>query len=220
LGIGLTIVRQIVELHGGAVSAESPGEGKGATFNVLLPMHDEHGAANPTVAQALARSVMVDTESVAAHAHAHANANPNANGHPAHPSLLGVRVLAVDDAADTLEFVAEVLRKAHATVTTATSVSDALAAFERTSPQIVISDIAMPERDGYDLLHALRERSNGTEVPVIAMTAYARDEDRQRALSAGFRAHLSKPIEPAAIINAVAQAVDGVMRTQASAATE
>jgi CheY-like chemotaxis protein len=117
----------------------------------------------------------------------------------------------VDDAADTLEFICEVLRIAKVDVTAAGSVDEALKLFDEARPQIVISDIAMPERDGFDLLHAVRDLGparNG-DVPMIALTAYARDEDRQRALMAGFQQHLTKPIEPAAIVAAVTQVAGG-----------
>src|SRR4029079_19682700 len=136
--------------------------------NVLLPIHNEEpvvAADDPSVAQSLARSIMVDTE-------AGQQASAKHNGTPL-PSLSGLRVLVVDDAADTLEFISEVLRKANVAITSATSVTDALDAFERARPQVVISDIAMPERDGYDFLQAVRELGpgRGGDVPVIALTA-------------------------------------------------
>jgi CheY-like chemotaxis protein len=114
----------------------------------------------------------------------------------------------VDDAPDALLFIAETLRRSGATVDPAGSVEEALAMFRQNRPDVVISDIAMPDRDGYDMIRAVRELppSLGGQVPAVALTAYAREEDRLRSLSAGFQVHLAKPVEPTAIVSAVAYA--------------
>jgi signal transduction histidine kinase/DNA-binding response OmpR family regulator len=185
LGIGLTIVRHIVELHGGTVHADSAGEGHGSTFTVHLP---------PGTAVAIA-----------------GNGSTNSHGDEVPirrdaVSLAGIHVLMIDDEADAREVIAETLKRAHARVTMAGSVKEALEAFMRETPDIVVSDIAMPERDGYDLIRTLRELPplQGGDVPAIALTAYAREEDRLAALSAGFQIHLPKPVEPAELISSVA----------------
>ncbi len=159
LGIGLTIVRHIVELHGGTVHADSAGEGHGSTFTVHLP---------PGTAVAIA-----------------GNGSTNSHGDEVPirrdaVSLAGIHVLMIDDEADAREVIAETLKRAHARVTMAGSVKEALEAFMRETPDIVVSDIAMPERDGYDLIRTLRELPplQGGDVPAIALTAYAREEDR------------------------------------------
>jgi CheY-like chemotaxis protein len=117
-------------------------------------------------------------------------------------------VLVVDDAPDALYFIVETLRRAGATVDSATSADEGLTLFRQHRPDVLISDIAMPDRDGYDLLRAIRELppSLDGQVPAVALTAYAREEDRLRSLSAGFQVHLAKPVEPAAIVSAVVYA--------------
>ncbi|HEV2296228.1 MAG TPA: response regulator [Tepidisphaeraceae bacterium] len=187
LGIGLTIVRHIVELHGGTVAADSAGEGRGATFSVLLPI-------------AAARS-----EPPAPKRPPHAQAA--AGGKPGETTdLTGVDVLVVDDEPDAAEVLARVLTRAGATVVTSGSTDEALEQFHRARPHVLVSDIAMSVRDGYDLIRSIRElpADQGGEIPAIAVTAYAREEDRIRALNAGFQIHLAKPVEPAALTAAIA----------------
>jgi signal transduction histidine kinase/DNA-binding response OmpR family regulator len=186
LGIGLTIVRHIVELHGGTVHADSAGEGHGSTFTVHLPPAPITATGNGSAG----------------------NGEP-ANLHrrsDAPPSLAGVHVLMIDDEADAREVISETLKRSHARVTTAGSVKEGLEAFMRETPDVVLSDIAMPDRDGYDLIRTLRELPplQGGDVPAIALTAYAREEDRLAALSAGFQIHLAKPVEPGELISSVA----------------
>jgi len=124
---------------------------------------------------------------------------------PVH-DLSKVQVLLVDDEADSREVFREVLRGSGATVVTASSMHEALSHLNGWSPDVVISDIAMPDGDGYDLIRAIRAREgNGRSTPAIAVTAYGRDEDRRRALTAGFQKHLTKPIEPSLLLHMVSE---------------
>jgi signal transduction histidine kinase len=182
LGLGLAIVRHLVELHGGTVTAESAGENAGATFRVSLPI----------------RPARVDTG--AAHAPA-PGARPRGDGAP----LDGLRVLVVDDEADARELFASILESSGATVLTAPSAEDAMDLLRSGPVDVLVSDIEMPDEDGYSLLErANAERNGALPLAAIAVTAYARTSDRRRALEAGFRAHLAKPIEPSELVAAVA----------------
>jgi CheY-like chemotaxis protein len=175
LGIGLAIVRHIVELHGGTVSAQSRGEGHGSVFTVTLPI--TAGAQLP----------------------AETSEPQNGNGAPArNGDLAGIRVLVVDDAPDALEVLAVILQRAHAQVRTAPSAAEARRLFNELQPDVLISDIAMPDEDGFALVDWLRKLppDRGARTPAVALTAYAREEDRLKAIAAGFNAHLSKPVEP------------------------
>jgi CheY-like chemotaxis protein len=174
LGMGLAIVRHLVELHGGTVRAESPGPGRGATFIVGLP-------------QVLARAVDSD-------------GRPD----PAPLVLGGIRVLAVDDEADTRELIATVLRQAGADVLVAASVDEALRALATARPDIVLCDIAMPGRDGYDLLREAKRRPGLLgNTPFVALTAHVQDHERRRSLAEGFSVHVSKPVDPALLVEVV-----------------
>jgi CheY-like chemotaxis protein len=187
LGIGLAIARHLVELHGGFISAESPGEGRGATFSVSLPAF----AVGVESAQ-VARPAPAETAVEAAHAFA---------------NLAGLKVLVVEDEPDGRELLCETLRTAGAEVADAISVADALERVERFHPDVLVSDLGMPGEDGYSLLMRLRERSpeRGGAIPALAVSAYAREEDRIRASAAGFQGHLAKPFEPAALVSMVAR---------------
>jgi signal transduction histidine kinase/DNA-binding response OmpR family regulator len=195
LGLGLTIVRHIVDQHGGRVVAESEGTGRGATLIVELPV------ARPTT-PAIAPAVPDLGRSASAN-------GVGAAGERA--SLRDVRVLLVDDEADAREMIGETLRRAGATVRGAGSVSDAMETLggKGFRPDLILSDIAMPGEDGYVLIGRLRRRpaGEGGDLPAVALTAYARDEDRARALAAGFDAHLAKPIDPPALVACIAQLV-------------
>jgi len=184
LGLGLAIVRNIIELHGGRVHASSGGEGQGATFTVELPVSLLH----PTTAPARVHPRTGD-----------------AVPFEAAPSLRGVRVLVVDDEPDTLETIETVLTQCGADVRTAHSTASALDEVGRWRPDLVVSDIGMPGDDGYALIARLRALGpgNGGNVPAIALTAYARVEDRLRVLAAGFQMHVPKPIEPAELVAVV-----------------
>jgi PAS domain S-box-containing protein len=182
LGLGLAIVRHLVELHGGIVSAESAGEGKGATFIVMLPLlkqeHDRDGnVRDPAI------SLLPDSAS----------------------QLQDVRVLAVDDEADMRDYITFVLEQTGADVTVANSAQAAIALLSQDQPDIIISDIGMPHLDGYMLLKQIRSLSSaqGGSVPAIALTAYAAEYDQQKALAAGFQLHLPKPVEPDQLIKAI-----------------
>ncbi len=177
LGLGLAIVRHLVQLHGGTVAALSDGEGRGATFRVWLPAND--GTA------------------------ANAVAEPARSGAT---SLGGVRVVVVDDEPDARALVAMLLGRAGATVTAVGSTADALAAIPKVRPAVLVSDIAMPGGDGYSLIAAVRQLppDAGGLTPAVALTAFARPEDRDRATAAGFDAHLSKPLDATELLSLVA----------------
>ncbi len=186
LGLGLSIVRQLVELHGGTVSAESAGEDQGSSFIVQLP-------------------IMVTRRELAEPERRH----PTAGGNipfDCPPSLVGLRLLIVDDERDTRDLLRAVLEQCGSKVTTAASAAEALEAFQQSRPDVLISDIGMPVEDGYLLIGKVRalEAGLGKRVPAIALTAYARVEDRVRALTAGFQVHVPKPIEPVELVAVVA----------------
>jgi PAS domain S-box-containing protein len=187
LGLGLAIVRQLVEIHGGTVSVDSAGAGQGATFIVslpLLPVRREPPGDVPRVHPAAQNNLLPDCP----------------------PELSGLRVLLVDDEADSRDLLNFVLESCGAQVETAGSVSEALEIIRRESFDVIISDIGMPEEDGYDLIGRIRELTNeqGGNTPAIALTAYARAEDRVRALRSGFQLHIAKPVESPELIAAVA----------------
>ncbi|WP_164928427.1 hybrid sensor histidine kinase/response regulator [Gloeobacter violaceus] len=185
LGLGLAIVRQLVELHSGTVSAASPGEGQGATFTVRLPFDG-------------ARTLLAGDHSPGDWT----RESPTA----CCGRLDGLRVLVVDDEPQARELVRTTLELCGAQVATAGSAAEALAEVRRSKPAVLVSDIAMPGEDGYALLRQLRllEAECGGRIPAVALTAYARVEDRRRALLAGFQTHLSKPVEPSELVAAVA----------------
>jgi PAS domain S-box-containing protein len=181
LGLGLAIVRHIVEMHGGSVKAESGGEGQGATFSISLP------AKVAAVSWPDSTSVMSD------------------GGKAAVASLKGLRALLVDDDADARELLHAALAGYGMSVTLARSAQEALESFRASRPDIVITDIGMPEEDGYSLLARIRSvTEEGKRVPVVALTAYARAEDKRRVYAAGFDRHISKPVDPAGLAETLA----------------
>ena len=186
LGLGLAIVRHLVELHGGTVTAESPGEGEGATFRVSLPV-------NP---------IRVDEGAERAPAK---GARPRA----ATDRLDGIRVLVVDDEVDARELFGSILNSAGASVVTAESAAAALRILADEPVDVLITDIEMPGEDGYNLLAQATALRQGAPLVAIAVTAYARTVDRRRALEAGFSWHLAKPIEPAELVSIVASLRQG-----------
>jgi signal transduction histidine kinase/CheY-like chemotaxis protein len=190
LGLGLAIVRQLVELHGGTVAVTSEGAGRGATFTVNLPL------------------LLPQPASLTAHAPAQTTAAlaPAEPDFASEQELAGVRVLIVDDEADARELFAMTLSGCGAQVWSAASAAEALALLERERPDALLADIGMPEEDGYALITKVRAlpTEGGGRTPAAALTAYARAEDRLRALRAGFQVHLSKPVQPAELIAVVA----------------
>jgi len=183
LGLGLAIVRHLVEVHGGTVRAESPGEGQGATFTVTLPLVN----AGP-------RAVTDE------------RAESPWNGSSAPVALDGVRVLVVDDDPDARELLVTVLHESGAEVRAVPSVRAALDELESFSPHVLMSDIGMPEEDGYALIRQVRARESaeGCHVPAVALTAFASQADREQALAFGFDAHLAKPASPVDLTRTVA----------------
>ena len=187
LGLGLSIVHQLVDLHGGAVSVQSEGEGKGATFTVTLPFVGVGG--NQTDAEVV-----------------HPTESDEVLSFDSLPSLRGLKILVVDDEADTRELIREVLKECGSEVITSPSAADALIALEQQKPDVLISDLGMPDEDGYSLISKVRAlpSEKGGNIPAAALTAYARVEDRMRVLRSGFQFHLPKPIDSAELVTVVA----------------
>jgi CheY-like chemotaxis protein len=190
LGLGLALVRHLVELHGGAVQAASAGEGRGATFTVRLPV---------AIARTEARA---DGPGVGRGAHPTAAA---ATSTPA-PSLHGVRVLVVDDDRDGLEMLATILDNCGAEVRACASAAEAFEAVLSWRPDVLVSDVEMPGEDGYALIRRVRALDNPrlARTPAVALTAYGRVEDRLRTLSAGYSMHVAKPADPTELAIVVA----------------
>ncbi|ALF56004.1 ATPase [Nostoc piscinale CENA21] len=188
LGLGLAIVRHLVELHGGTITVDSPGEGQGTTFTVKLPL------------------LLPNKETISAPV---SLTEAHTDVLPASPSLADVRVLVVDDEADTREYISTVLQQCQAQVKTVSSVPEALQMIAQWQPDVLVSDIGMPGEDGYSLIRQLRSQppEQGGKIPAAALTAYARGEDRMRVIQAGFQLHLPKPIEPAELATVVASLV-------------
>ena len=189
LGLGLAIVRHLVELHGGHAQVASAGEGQGTTFMVNLPLTIFRPA--PTAPERVHPAASDRAPFIAA------------------PSLAGIKILIVDDEADARALLATLLRQSGAVVTVVASAREALAAITQSTleqrPDLLVSDIGMPEEDGYTLMRQVRALTpaQGGRIPAIALTAYARTEDRIKALAAGFQAHVPKPGEPAEFIAVV-----------------
>lgn len=178
LGLGLAIARQIVELHGGTIAVDSPGVGQGATFTVRIPLAPQSSTTPP---------VTLSSESTF--------------------DLSEMFILVVDDEADSRELISFILEQEKAIVTVASSAIEALQVIERSMPNLVISDIGMPELDGYMLMRQIRTMPQGNQIPAIALTAYAGEIDRKQAEAAGFQLHLSKPIEPAQLLEAISKLI-------------
>lgn len=180
LGLGLAIVHHLVELHGGTVAAKSPGEGQGSTFTVRLPL--------------IADGPQTNWES-----------------QPIEPALdlTGIQALVVDDDADSRAFIAFLVEQQGARAVTAASADEAIAAVIHCQPDVLLSDIGMPDVDGYMMMRQVRTLppEQGGQIPAIALTAYAGEANYQQAMSAGFQAHISKPVEPAVLIDAIARLV-------------
>jgi PAS domain S-box-containing protein len=186
LGLGLSIVHQLVDLHGGTVSVQSEGEGKGATFTISLPFVGVVSDQTEAESRAQAEDEIIISDAL--------------------PSLEGLKVLVVDDEPDTCELVREVLQQCGSVVITSCSAAEALEALGQHRPDILISDLGMPDEDGYSLISKIRAlpAEQGGQIPAAALTAYARAEDRLRVLRSGFQFHLPKPVDSAELVTVVA----------------
>ncbi|MCC5641918.1 response regulator [Nostoc sp. CHAB 5824] len=185
LGLGLAIVRNIIEIHGGIVKADSHGEGKGAIFTVSLPLLQDE---SPSLTNEQNYAALLTPNSL---------------------PLTGIRVLVVDDDADSRDFAAFVLEQDGAFVTAVSSALEALQILAQIKPDVLVSDISMPDMDGYMLMRQVRTWTSeqGGQIPAIALTAFARNDDQQEALKAGFHMHLPKPFNPEELIAAIAKLV-------------
>ena len=188
LGLGLAIVRQLAELHGGTVFAESPGEGQGATFTVSLPLLNDDSRRQEEEER-------------------HSAVSPALSPLP----LAGLRILVVDDEPDSLEFVAFVLEEAGAEVISVSSAAEALLSIAQSVPDLLVSDIGMPEMDGYMLINHIRTQLGPQfrQLVAIALTAYAGEGNERQVLAAGFDKHLAKPIDPTELVATVVRSVVG-----------
>jgi signal transduction histidine kinase/ActR/RegA family two-component response regulator len=183
LGLGLSIAKQLVELHGGTIAVDSAGPNMGTTFTVRLPLARQHAVVAPA-ASARAPAAPADLA-----------------------DLSGVRVLVIDDAPDTLDVLEQILTYSGAVTMTAPGAAAALDLLERELPDVIVSDVGMPDVDGFELMRRIRRRAATAEIPAIALTAFTRQDDRVKALQAGFTDYLAKPVEPAALAAAIRRAV-------------
>jgi len=181
LGLGLAIARHLVEIHGGSIHAQSGGDGRGAKFTIKLPLAETATGVFEGTENKPARSLQL---------------------------LSGLNVLVVDDDSDTLTLMATALSRRQANVTAVSTAGEAIRAITQKRPDVLVSDIAMPDEDGYGLIEKVRRLENGQleNIPAVAITAYAKEEDRRRALSAGFQIYLAKPVELTELISVVARA--------------
>jgi signal transduction histidine kinase/CheY-like chemotaxis protein len=191
LGLGLSIVRQLVELHGGNIRVESDGEGKGAKFTVQLPL------------SAVAQGPLDPQEN-------HPRSSALEPLPSDSPDFSGVRLLVVDDDQDSRDLLVRLLEECRASVVVATSADDALHNLAASRFDAIVSDISMPEKDGYAFIRETRQR--GCDTPAVALTAFARSEDRTRALRAGFQTHISKPVEPSELFATIQSVIRGDTR--------
>jgi signal transduction histidine kinase/PleD family two-component response regulator len=198
LGLGLAIVRHLVELHGGTIRAHSDGTGKGATFTLSLPLSSNLPATEDQ-----------DDESPAAHEDVVMVTEEESSSFAESEVLGGLRILIVDDEQDTRELVQEVLARQGAEVRVSGSAAEALRTLAAWNPDLLISDVGMPVEDGYELIKQVRrfDAEHHGHIPAVALTAYVGAEDHRRAIAAGFQTHLAKPIVPQALIDTVVRIV-------------
>jgi CheY-like chemotaxis protein/anti-sigma regulatory factor (Ser/Thr protein kinase) len=184
LGLGLSIVKNLVEMHGGTVQANSRGEGQGATFIIHLPLHapeSSEGEENPPHPRMSLSGPSVECE---------------------RPNLRGIRVLVVEDEADASEFIRRFLVECEALPAVAASAAEAQKLLLTFKPDVIVSDIGMPQKDGYEFIRDVRKQ--GLTTPAVALSAYVRAEDRIRSAQTGYQTHLAKPVEPAELLAVIA----------------
>ncbi len=184
MGLGLAIVRHLTELHGGTVTAHSDGEGQGATFTIRVPLAEDHAPLTTSADAEISEA--------------------------ASQTLTGLRVLLVEDEPDARELLSMTLRVSGASVYAVDSAREALRTLSSFKPDVLLSDIGLPVESGYDLIRQVRELPNDLkQIPAVALTAFATEKDRQRALAAGFQVHLAKPVEPQALVEVIQKLVNG-----------
>ena len=183
LGLGLAIVRHIIETHGGRVAAESKGTGQGATFTISLPKLTARSTGQKEKGSSTGEETSVPDSAI---------------------MLDGVRVLLVDDQLDTRELLCFLLKQRNAEIEAVSTVREAMAVLKDWHPHVVVSDLGMPDEDGYSLITQMRSLIHGSQIPALALTGYALDEERKRALATGFQAFLTKPVDADDLINTVA----------------
>jgi PAS domain S-box-containing protein len=196
MGLGLAIAHHIIELHGGSISASSPGRDQGATFRIRLPL--ALTSRPPQLGSRRLESEATQTK--------------GRKGVEERQRLDGVRILLVEDDPETLDMLKFIFDECGAEVITAASASEALEALERCRPDALVSDIAMPNQDGYDLIRQVRSRGpeQGGKIPAVAVTAYTSDEDREHVLASGFQTHVPKPVDPGELIATVASLTEHI----------
>jgi CheY-like chemotaxis protein len=225
LGLGLSIARQLVQLHGGTIAAHSGGPGKGSTFIVRLPLPPSRQPAEPAAADGSRKDALTETATTGTGARqesfgraeaAPTQATVSSPAQPTHSGALdGRRVLLVEDEPCTRMAVCEILRLRGAEVIAVGSADEALAAYERLRPTVIVSDIGLPGDDGNALIRRVREfetQFHAPRVPALALTAYTREQDREQSLSSGFQAHLAKPVNPDHLTSAILEFMPPTLR--------